>query len=145
MLWVMPISQALKEAEDRKLDLVEVSPKAQPPVCKIMDFGQFLYQQKKIDQQNKKKQKKTEVKEIRLGCRIWEHDLQVREKQARKFIDGRNIVKVTMIFKWREKAYTDIGMAKVKEFADILSDVAKIDKEPVFNINKIVMTLISKK
>jgi len=72
------------------------------------------------------------------------HDLQVREKQARKFIENKNIVKVTMIFKWREKAYTDIWMKKVKEFAEILSDITKIDKPPVLNINKITITLISK-
>ncbi len=144
MLWIMPTSKALKEAEDRKLDLVEVSPKAKPPVCKIMDFWQFLYQQKKAEKMNKKKQKKTEVKEIRLWCRIWDHDLQVREKQARKFIESKNIVKVTMIFKWREKAYTDIWMKKVKEFAAILSDITKIDKQPVLNVNKITITLISK-
>ncbi len=144
MLGVMPTSKALKEAEDRKLDLVEVSPKAKPPVCKIMDFWQFLYQQKKAEQLNKKKQKKTEVKEIRLWCRIWDHDLQVREKQARKFIESRNIVKVTMMFKWREKAYTSIWMEKVKEFAELLSDVTKTDKVPVFNVNKITMTLIAK-
>jgi translation initiation factor IF-3 len=128
MLGVVSLEKALSLASLKGKDLVEVSPKANPPVCKVMNFGQFLYQQKKADQKNKKKQKKTEVKGIRLGFRIGEHDLQVKEKQARKFLENGDLIKVSMIFKGREITYLDLGEEKIKDFLVRLEDISEIEQ-----------------
>lgn len=145
MLGNMSVSKAIEEAVKRELDLVEVAPKANPPVCKIMNYGQFLYQQKKADQKNKKKQKQTEVKTIRLGFRIGEHDIDVREKQARGFLAEGDIVRVVMQFKGREMSHIDFGLDKIKDFAVRLQDVAKIDQEPKRQGYQVVMVLAQKK
>ena len=127
-LGVMPIEVALKKAEEMNLDLVEVSPKSTPPVCRLMDFGHFLYHQKKIDQAQKKKQKKTEIKGIRIGFRISDHDLGIKEKQGRKFLERGCLIKLTMIFKGREISYSKFGMEKLVEFAEKLSDISEIEQ-----------------
>jgi len=145
MLGIMPINEALAEAERRELDLVEISPNVTPPVCKIMDFGQFRYQQKKVDQQGKKKQKQRVMKEIRIGVRIGEHDLEVKEKQARKFIENKSVVRVVMQFKGREMTHIDLGLDKIKLFALKLDDVTIVDQEPKKQGSQVVMILMPKK
>ena len=145
MLGEMPVGKALEEAENRDLDLVEVAPKAQPPVCKIMNYGQFLYQQKKSEQKSKKKQKQTTVKGIRLGFRIGEHDVEVKEKQARKFLEEGNLVRVAMQFRGREMSHIDFGLDKIKDFAERLEDIAKMEQEPKRQGNQVIMVLTLKK
>lgn len=126
----MPVEEALKKAKDKALDLVEVSPMTSPPVCKIMDFGTYLYNQKKKDKKQKKANKQTETKTIRLSIRTGKHDLDIKAKKARKFLEGRNIVKVVVLFKGREMAHGDLGYVKMDEFFKLLEDVATIEQQP---------------
>jgi translation initiation factor IF-3 len=141
----IPLEQALSLADSYELDLVEISPQAEIPVCKIMDLGQFLYQKKKTDQKNKKNQKQTEIKGIRIGFRIGEHDFEVRQKQARKFFEQGNNVRVVMIFKGREMSYMALGLEKIEKFAAMLSDVSTIDTPPKTQGHQLVMILSPKR
>jgi len=145
MLGVMPLEKAIEEAKARELDLVEVSPKAVPPVCKIINFGQFLYRQRKADQKNRQKQKQAEIKGIRLGFRIGDHDLEVKEKQARKFIEDGDLIRVVMMFKGREMSHKELGLEKIKEFAKKLEDITQVDQAPKLQGNQVVMILTPKK
>ncbi len=123
------------------MDLVEVSPNAKPPVCKIMDFGKYIYTQKKIETKHKKSQKKTVVKCIRLTFKIGEHDLFVRIKQAKKFLEAGNLVKVTMLFKGREIVYKDLGKEKIAKFYEELKDCANMESPPSIQGNTLIMML----
>lgn len=140
-LGLMPIEKALETAKEHKTDLVEVSPKSNPPVCKLMDYGKYLYKLKKQDQAQKKKVKKTEVKGVRLGLSTGEHDLEVKRKQAIKFLGEKNLVKVAMIFKGREMAHKSLGKERMKEFAESLSEYADIENPPRDGGYQIVMIL----
>ena len=126
----MTVEDALKKAKEKGLDLVEVSPMSSPPVCKIMDFGTYLYNQKKKDKKQKKAQKQTETKTIRLSIRTGTHDLDIKAKKARKFLEDRNIVKVVVLFKGREMAHGDLGYVKMDEFFKLLEDIATIEQKP---------------
>ena len=130
MIGEMTPEEALKRAQAKGLDLVEVSPMSSPPVCKIMDFGTYQYNQKKKDKKQKKGQKQTETKTIRLSIRTGTHDLEIKAKQAKKFLEDRNIVKVVVLFKGREMAHGDLGFIKMDEFYKMLEDVATIEQEP---------------
>ncbi len=129
-LGIMGIAKALEMAKETGTDLVEVSPNAKPPVCRLMDFGKFLYRQKKLDQKQKSKQKKTEVKGIRLSLRTGEHDIQVKVAQAKKFLEKGNSVKVTLIFRGREVTQYELAAQKMFELKDALKDIARCDQEP---------------
>ena len=122
--------EALKKAKGKNLDLVEVSPMSSPPVCKIMDYGTYLYSQKKKDRKQKRSTKQTETKTIRLSIRTESHDLDVKAKQARKFLEDRNTVKVVVIFKGREMAHGDLAEQKLYEFQKLLEDISNIEQEP---------------
>lgn len=126
----MDTQEALKRAEEKELDLVEVAPLSEPPVCKIMDFGNYLYSLKKKDRKQKKKAKKTETKTIRLSIRTEQHDLDVKAKKARKFLEDRNLVKVVVIFRGREISHQDLARAKMQEFYELIEDICKIEQEP---------------
>ena len=108
-LGVFHIKEALKKADERELDLVEIAPQANPPVCKIIDYGKFLYEQQKREKLQKKKQHVSILKEIRLHPNTDKHDFDFKLRHALNFIDDGNKVKVSVIFKGRELAYTDIG------------------------------------
>ena len=120
----------MARAKGKNLDLVEVSPLSSPPVCKIMDFGTYLYSQKKKDKKQKKATKQTETKTIRLSIRTEIHDLEVKAKKARKFLEDRNTVKVVVIFRGREMAHGDLAESKMDEFFKLLEDIANIEQEP---------------
>lgn len=139
------MEEALSLAHDRELDLVEVAPLAKPPVCKIMDFGKFLYRQNKIEQKHKKMQKKSEMKVIRLSLRIDEHDLDVKANNARKFLKEGNSVKVSLMFKGREATYNDLGMQKVDAFYEKLKEDSTIESPAKRQGNTINMVLIPPK
>ncbi len=128
-LGIMPTEEALKRAQDNGMDLVEVAPLANPPVCKIMDYGNYLYSLKKKTK-NAKKVKKTETKTIRLSIRTDTHDLEVKAKQARKFLEGRNLIKVVVIFKGREITHQDLAIDKMKTFYQLIEDISTIEQEP---------------
>lgn len=144
-LGLMPIEKALEMAREAETDLVEVSPKANPPVCKLLDYGKYLYKLKKQDQQQKKNTKKTEVKGVRIGLSTGQHDLEVKIKQARRFLEARNLVKVVIIFKGRELMHKALGREKMDEFAEMLKDIADVDSPPKHSGYQTVMMLAPKK
>lgn len=122
--------EAQERADSKDMDLVEVSPESKPPVCKIMDYGTHLYNVKKKAKKQKRGQKQTETKGIRLSIRIEKHDMEVKSKSARKFLEDRNIVKATVLFRGREMAHGDLGREKLEIFAQSLEDIAVIEQEP---------------
>ncbi len=121
---VVPTWQALKQAQENGLDLVEVNPSARPPIAKIMDFGQFQYKQQKLLRAQKSKAKKVEIKGVRISFKIGEHDKQVRLKQASRFLDDGHKVRVEMVLRGRERAYADLARVGMTKFIEELgSDV----------------------
>ncbi len=131
-------------AKEGELDLVEVAPNAKPPVCKIMDFGKFLYRQKKQDQKQKKSQKQGEVKGIRLSMRTDTHDLEVKAEKAKEFLKERNLVKVAMILRGRELAHMDLARSKMKLFSEMIADAGKIDELPKKQGHNLIMMVTPK-
>ncbi|HEY4744607.1 MAG TPA: translation initiation factor IF-3 [Desulfuromonadaceae bacterium] len=129
-LGVIPTSKALELAEQQQLDLVEVSPTAVPPVCRIMDYGKFKYQQSKKLQEAKKKQVHVEVKEIKLRPKTDDHDLMFKVKHVRRFLEEGNKAKVTLVFRGREITHMDIGRAVIERFAAELADIAVVESHP---------------
>lgn len=129
-LGVMPVRQALALAEEAGLDLVEVVPKAIPPVCKILDYGKYRYQQTKKEKETRKSQHQVKVKEVKLKPNIDEHDLQTKIKHAREFIQKGNKVKITCMFRGREMLHLDLGKKLVKRFCEELEDIAQIEAPP---------------
>jgi len=132
-------------ATERGLDLVEVAPLAKPPVCKILDFGKFIYRQKKIEQKHKRQQKKSEIKGIRLSLRIDLHDIETKAKQARGFLEDRNSVKVTLVFKGREAAHADLAKDKLDKFLEYVKDIASVEQVPKKQGNQLIMILAPQK
>nr|NIV71864.1 translation initiation factor IF-3 [Calditrichia bacterium]NIW12830.1 translation initiation factor IF-3 [Candidatus Thorarchaeota archaeon]NIW78260.1 translation initiation factor IF-3 [Calditrichia bacterium] len=123
-LGIMPIREALKAADRFYLDLVEVAPNAKPPVCRIMDFGKYQYEQSKKEKESKKKQHTITVKEIRMRPKTDDHDLETKLRQARKFFEQKNKVKFSLIFKGREMAYQETGKEMLERVIESLEDVA---------------------
>jgi len=130
-LGVMSLEKALQEAEGRHLDLIQVTEKVEPPVCKIMDYGKYLYQEKKKEKQAVKKQKGGELKGIRLGFAISQHDLEVRARQAEKFLKNGNKVRIEMILRGREKALGNFAREKINKFLEVLQGLVpyKVERE----------------
>jgi translation initiation factor IF-3 len=128
-LGVMSSYEALAIAKERLLDLVEISPTAKPPVLKIMDFGKFQYQKSKQDQKSKAKQKKVDIKGIRIGVRTDDHDLEFKKNQAEKFLKKGDKVKIEIILKGREKAHQDLGRRNLEEFVRSINFPYKIEQE----------------
>lgn len=129
---VVSAKEALKLADESNLDLVEIAPNANPPVCKIIDFGKFIYEQQKRDKIQKKKQHVTVLKEIRLHPNTDTHDFDFKARHAANFIDDGNKVKVSVIFKGRELAYKEHGEELLKRFIETLADSAKLENEIKF-------------
>lgn len=122
--------EALKRARDYGLDLVEISPFTKPPVCKIMDYGKYKYEQNKKIQKQQKRVKIGEIKGVRISPRINVHDLEVKIKQARQHLEKKNKLKVMLVFKGREFSHQDLGKALLLQFASKLADIAQIEQEP---------------
>lgn len=140
----MTLDEALELANLSKLDLVNVSPNADPPVCKILDYGKYRYGLQKKEKLAKKKQKVTEVKEIRLSLAIEEHDILVKAKTAIKFLKDGDKVKVNLRYRGRERDYTAKGFAVMEKFADAVSDFGMIEKKAKFEGRSLVMFLAPK-
>jgi len=121
--------EAMVIAQQKGLDLIEIVPNAAPPVCKIMDFGKFKYEQTKKDKLQRKHQHITQLKELRFHPNTDEHDIEFKIRHARKFLEDGNKVKATVVFKGREIAYTEQGEGLLKRVAEQLADVGKIDQE----------------
>lgn len=137
----MPLEKALERASEKGLDLVEVAPLAKPPVCKIMDFGNHLYNLKKKEKKQKKSAKQTETKTIRLSIRTESHDLEVKARKARKFLESRHPLKVVLIFRGRELAHKDLAIEKMKTFQAMLEDVCTIEQMPKKQGYQMIMIL----
>ncbi len=144
-LGVISLTDALAEASKAGLDLVEVSPTATPPVCRIMDYGKFRYQQSKKIQVSKKSQTVIQVKEIRLRPKTEEHDLGVKIKHVKKFLEQHNKVKISMMFRGREIAYTEIGRKIMEDIKNTLADECVIDQQPKLEGRSMIMIVSPKK
>jgi len=144
-LGVVTLEDALAHAERVGLDLVEVSPTANPPVCKIMDYGKFRYKQSKKIHDAKKSQTVIHVKEIRLRPKTEEHDVQVKLKHIKKFLDQHNKVKISMMFRGREIAFTDIGRRIMEDIRSRLAEDCIVDQEPRLEGRHMVMIVSPKK
>jgi len=129
-LGVVPIKQALEIAHQAELDLVEVSPNADPPVCRVMDFGKFIYERAKKEREAKRAQTKIEIKEIRLRPKTNEHHRGFKVKDARRWLEDGMKVKVTIRFRGREMDYPEIALNDLKEIAQELSDIATVEQMP---------------
>ena len=127
-LGIMPIREAMHLAKEAELDLVKIAPKAQPPVCKIIDYGKYRYELARKEKEARKKQKIVEVKEVRLSPNIDTNDLNTKVNNAKKFISKGNKVKVTLRFRGREMAHVQQSKHILDDFAELLSDVAAIEK-----------------
>lgn len=127
---VIPLNSALSTAEDYGLDLVEVSPNATPPVCKIMDYGRFRYQQDKKQQEARKKQSAVQTKEIKVRPKTDAHDLEIKLGHIRKFISKKNKVKVTLMFRGREITMTDRGRDVLERIAEYAGEFAAVEQPP---------------
>jgi translation initiation factor IF-3 len=129
---VIETSEALRMADEAGLDLVEISPDTRPPVCKIMDYGKFKFEQSKKQQKSRQSSKSAEMKEVRLGrsVKIDPHDVQIRIDQARRFLMGGHKVLVTQRFRGREITHKELGLDHLREVADQLADIAKVEMSP---------------
>ena len=144
-LGIVPTREALAKAEEAGLDLVCVSPKAVPPVCKIIDYGKYRYEQARKEKEAKKKQKIVEIKEIRMSPNIDTNDLNTKIGAARKFLQKGNKVKVSIRFRGREMAHTAESRPMMEDFAAQLSDIAVVDKAPKMEGRFMTMFLSEKK
>ncbi len=144
-LGVMPTREAMKLAEEAGVDLVKIAPTAKPPVCKIVDYGKFKYEQARKDKEAKKKQKIVEIKEIRLSPNIDTNDLNTKVNAARKFITKGDRVKVTLRFRGREMAHMNTSKHILDDFAEALSDIAVMDKAPKVEGRSMTMFLAEKR
>ena len=145
MVGIVSIDEALARAEEADLDLVNISPNADPPVCKILDYGKYRYEQQKKEKNAKKNQHVTEIKEIRLSASIEDHDIEVKAKNAIKFLQDGDKVKVSLRFRGRERDYTQLGFDAMERFAAMVADYGVIEKEPKMEGRRMNMFLAPKK
>ncbi|KAA0250775.1 MAG: translation initiation factor IF-3 [Candidatus Jettenia sp.] len=138
---VISKEEALAKAKGVEQDLVEVAPDANPPVCRIMNYGKYKYKQKKKMHQ---KQHVVQLKELRIRPKTGEHDIQTKIRQARKFLESKNRVLINMLFKGRERAHSELGENILKQFATALEDIAKVEKEKIADERKMGMILAPK-
>ena len=143
-LGVVSLNEAIEKAEDKNLDLVLVAPNATPPVCKIMNYGKYKFEQAKKEKEAKKKQKVLETKELRVTPNIEEHDFGFKSKNARKFIEDGNKVKITVRFRGREVNNSKSGEVVLNKFIEELSDIATVEKPPKLE-GRNMFTILAKK
>jgi translation initiation factor IF-3 len=141
MLGVVNLDEALRAAEDVGLDLVEVSPGAEPPVCKILDYGKYKYELQKKANEARKKQKTVDVKEVKIRPGIEKHDYDVKMRNARRFLEGGDKVKVTMRFRGREMAHQNLGMDVLNRMREELAEISKIELFPRLEGRQMIMVL----
>ena len=140
-LGVIPRHEALRIAQEAGLDLVEIAPNARPPVCRIMDFGRFLYERSKKEREARKAQAKVEVKELRLRPKTDEHDRAFKLRNARKWLAKGHKVRVRIRFRGREITYPEIALEDLREIAEALSDIATVEKPPAMEGRSMIMVL----
>lgn len=142
---IMSAKEALELAAEKKLDLVKIAPQAVPPVCRIMDYGKHKYEVAKRDKEARKKQKVVEIKEVRLGLNIEEHDLETKVKMAEKFLQKGDKVKVSLRFRGREMGHINLGEAVIKRFAELIAESGDIEKKSSMEGRTLVAIFTPKK
>jgi len=141
---VIPLDQALAKAREAGLDLVEVSPKADPPVCRILDYGKYKFEQEKKDKEAKKRQKATQLKEVRMQPMIQEHDMTFKMKHIAQFLSGGNKVKVSVRFRGRQMAHLDNGRRVLNRICELLGDNHTVERSPRMEGRQMSMILSPK-
>ena len=144
-LGIMSAREAMKIAMEAELDLVKIAPGAKPPVCKIIDYGKYKYEQTRKEKEAKKKQRTVEIEEVRLSPNIDTNDLNTKVNNARKFISKGNKVKVTLRFRGREMAHVQQSRHILDDFAELLSDIASVEKAPKLEGRNMSMVLTEKR
>jgi translation initiation factor IF-3 len=144
-LGIVPTRQAMEIARERGLDLVEVAPNAIPPVCRLMDYGKYRYEQSRRDREARKNQKTTDLKEVRIKPKIDEHDLQTKSRQALRFLEEGDKVKLTVMFRGREMAHPEIGRDLLRQLAEQVGTMAIIEQDPRLEGRNMTMLLSPKK
>lgn len=140
----MPVKEALRIAEERQMDLVEVAPQAKPPVCRVMDFGKFKYEQSKREKEAKKKQRIIQVKEVKLRPRIEDHDYEVKTKNAERFLKDGDKVKVTIMFRGREIVHPDLGRELLDRMYQDLKEICNMERAAKLEGKNMIMILAPK-
>lgn len=143
-LGIMSAKEAQKAAYDRQLDLVKVAPHAKPPVCRIMDYGKYKYETSKKEREAKKNQKVINIKEVRLSPTIEKHDLEVKRRNAEKFLLSGDKVKVSIRFRGRQLSHTEIGQSIMEKFAGDLEELAVVEKKPKMEGKNMIMIMSPK-
>ena len=143
-LGIVTAAQALKIAAEKNLDLVKIAPQAKPPVCKIMDYGKYRFEQSKREKEAKKNQRIVEIKEIRLSPNIDVHDFDTKVGHAKKFLTAGNKVKVSIRFRGREMTHTDLGLTIMADFADKCAELASVEKPAKLEGRQMLMFLAPK-
>lgn len=140
-LGILPVKEALRVSLEKGLDLVEVAPNAKPPVCRLMDYGKYKYEQSKRDREARKKQKVITVKEVKVRPKIEEHDLEVKTKNAERFLKEGDKVKVTVMFRGREITHPALGQQICARIAETLKELANVEREARLEGRNMVMIL----
>ena len=143
-LGIMPLRKAMEIAEQKNLDLVKIAPQANPPVCKIIDYGKFRFEQAKREKEARKNQRVVEIKEVRLSLNIDTHDFETKRNHALRFISDGNKVKASIRFRGREMGHPELGLDIMKRFADAMSEVANVEKPAKLEGRTMLMFLAPK-
>ena len=143
-LGILPIQQAQDIAVEKGMDLVKIAPQAKPPVCKIMDYSKYRYEQAKREKENRKNQKTVETKEIRLSLKIDIGDFNTKLNHAKKFLEAGNKLKVSIRLRGREMAHSDLGVATMQRFAEGIGELGSVDKQPKLEGRQILMFMSPK-
>jgi translation initiation factor IF-3 len=138
---IIPIEQALALAEEQGLDLVEVAPMARPPVCRIMDYGKFKYEEQRQAREARKRQHHVQIKEVKMRPGIEDHDFEFKTRHARRFLEEGNKVKLTMMFRGRQMAHPEFGRQVLDRVSTLLQDVSKVEQHPQLEGRSMVMVL----
>ncbi|SFR13884.1 translation initiation factor IF-3 [Desulfoscipio geothermicus DSM 3669] len=141
---MIPVREALRLAEQRELDLVEVAPQARPPVCRIMDYGKYRYEQSKREKEARKNQKVISIKEVKLRPNIEDHDFEVKAKNAVRFLKDGNKVKATIMFRGRQIVHPDLGKKLLVRLAEKVADLANVERQPKLEGKNMIMILAPK-
>ncbi|MEW5898526.1 MAG: translation initiation factor IF-3 [Bacillota bacterium] len=140
-LGIMPIAAALRLAEEKELDLVEVAPQAKPPVCRLMDYGKYKYEQSKREKEAKKKQRIINIKEVKLRLNIEDHDFLVKARSAERFLRDGDKVKATIMFRGREIVHPQLGQMLLNRLAEHVKEISTIERQPKLEGKNMVMIL----
>ena len=141
MVGVISVSEGIRIAKEAGLDLVEVSPNAEPPVCKVLDYGKFKYNQQKKANEARKKQKTIHIKEVKVRPTIDTHDLETKMKHIHKFLDAGDKVKLTLRFRGREMAHQELGLKLLNEIREDLGDIIKVEHQPKLEGRQMIMII----